>query len=680
MHLITSKQVLKFYSAEYAEELTQDINAILSTCSAELAWKKISETILNSAMPFAFHLFLFSACYPQWRESPLSAPAWIPEPAFTQSTHLAQCMSETKMVSVKDFHTWSVQNPSLFWQLVLNKLAIQFSTKPFAVCDLNNGIENPKWLVGAKFNIIDSCLKADPAKTAVIEQKKQGELLYFSYGELNSLSNQVANGLLKYGFLPGDALAIDMPMNFNAVAIYLGIIKMGGVVVSIADSFSKDEIASRLRIANAKGIFTQDYILRDAKIIPLYEKVTAANSPIAIVLPANSKLYKLNCKLREQDILWENFLSKNNKFDSQMCDANTSCNILFSSGTTGDPKAIPWTHTTAIKAASDAYFHHDIHPDDIIAWPTNLGWMMGPWLIFAGLINNATIALYDDTPRDRYFGEFIQNAKVTILGVVPTLVATWRQSACMENIDWHRIKCFSSTGECSNPEDMLYLMKLAGYKPIIEYCGGTEIGGAYLTSTLLEHNYPSIFNSKALGLDFVLIDETGKLTENGEVALLPPSIGLSQTLLNADHHKTYFANMPFTSDGKTMRRHGDQIQQLAPERYCILGRIDDTMNLGAIKVSSAEIERVLAGTENVIETAAIAVNSNQGPSRLVIFAATTHDFDKEPLKKLMQKRINEKLNPLFKIYDVVLVRELPKTASNKIMRRVLRDNYAGLSS
>jgi acetyl-CoA synthetase len=301
---------------------------------------------------------------------------------------------------------------------------------------------------------------------------------------------------------------------------------------------------------------------------------------------------------------------------------------------------------------------------------------MGPWLIFAALINEATIALYDDAPRDREFGLFIQNAKVTMLGVVPTLVATWRQSNCMQGMDWHHIKRFSSTGECSNPEDMLYLMSLAGYKPIIEYCGGTEIGGAYISSTMVENNYPSIFTTPTMGLDLALIDENGKLTANGEVALIPPSIGLSTELLNADHHKTYFADMPILPDGRVLRRHGDQIQRFPDNRYFVLGRVDDTMNLGAIKVSSAEIERVLAGTDDIIETAAIGVTLNQhGPSHLVIYAATQTDLDKEKIKKLMQQKINQYLNPLFKIHDVIFTRELPKTASNKIMRRVLRKQY-----
>jgi acetyl-CoA synthetase len=172
-----------------------------------------------------------------------------------------------------------------------------------------------------------------------------------------------------------------------------------------------------------------------------------------------------------------------------------------------------------------------------------------------------------------------------------------------------------------------------------------------------------------------LPDEEGKATHNGEVALLPPSIGLSNTLLNANHHDVYYAHMP-SLDGKILRRHGDQARRLPNGCYCILGRIDDTMNLGGIKVSSAEIERTLIGIDDITETAAIAISPPEGgPSQLVIYATTSNTKIKETLLKEMQTRINQHLNPLFKIHDVILINELPKTASNKIMRRILRKNY-----
>jgi acetyl-CoA synthetase len=657
-------------SSTQGMQIAEKINLILTQNDAETAWHKISKNILSPDIPFAVHLFLFTQIYPEWPAKLDSAPACFPE---NDKTHLSELIAELQFNHFADFRTWSVTHHSDFLELLLKKMKIVFKKPYTKICDLSKGAEFPDWLHGAKINIADSCFTAPPTKTAIIFRDAKGSLQTISYSELNEFSNDIASSLIYSGFSAGDAIAIDMPMTANAVAIYLGIIKMGGIVVSIADSFSTEEIKTRLEIADTKAIFTQDFILRDTKKLPLYEKVSAANPRKIIVIPCEEKV---NCILRTQDLAWNDFLKKENNFTSVSCDPMATCNILFSSGTTGTPKAIPWSHTTAIKAGMDAYLHQDIHPADILAWPTNLGWMMGPWLIFAALLNQATIALYDGLPRERKFGKFVQDAKVTMLGVVPTLVAAWRQSHCMEGLNWQSIKLFSSTGECSNPEDMLYLMSLAGYKPIIEYCGGTEIGGSYVTSTLVEKNYPSVFTTPALGLDFVLLDEKGKLTDNGEVALIPPALGLSTRLLNADHHKIYFANMPTTQNGKMLRRHGDQLCRLSNGTYSILGRIDDTMNLGAIKVSSAEIERVLAGIDHIIETAAIAVAAKgQGPSQLVIYAATSQQLDKTKILKEMQMRINQHLNPLFKIHDIAFVTELPKTASNKIMRRTLRDQY-----
>jgi len=648
------------------------VESILQNHSGEEAWNIISRDILTPDIPFQMHLLIYGKCYPQCQSNPESAPAWIPDKNHIIKTNLFKCMQEVNKNDIKEFHSWTTSHYNNFIKLIINKMNLTFQKPYETICDLTQGVESPIWFKGAKLNIAENCFKAPPDKTAIIYLDNSKQLQSMSYEELNRLSNRIANGLVDNHFKPGDAIAIDMPMTKEAVAIYLGIIKMGGMVVSIADSFSAEEIATRLRISNAKGIFTQDWILRGDKQLPLYEKVISANAPLAIVLPSKNEV---GISLRSIDIHWDHFLSTHDHFETVPCDPMTTCNILFSSGTTGDPKAIPWNHTTPIKAASDAYLHQNIQENDILSWPTNLGWMMGPWLIFAALLNNATLALYHDVPSNRAFGEFIQNAKVTMLGVVPTLVATWRQTQCMHGLNWNNIKVFSSTGESSNPEDMLYLMSLAGYKPVIEYCGGTEIGGSYLSSTVVEKNYPSLFTTPAMGLDLVLLDEHGQLTDNGEVALIPPAIGLSVKLLNADHHQIYYANMPIVNS-KVLRRHGDQIQRLPHGCFTILGRVDDTMNLGGIKISSVEIERVLSGTKDIIESAAIAISPpHNGPSQLVVYAATNKDLDVLTIKKIMQDKINRHLNPLFKIHDVVFVKDLPKTASNKIMRRVLRREY-----
>jgi acetyl-CoA synthetase len=302
--------------------------------------------------------------------------------------------------------------------------------------------------------------------------------------------------------------------------------------------------------------------------------------------------------------------------------------------------------------------------------------MMGPWLVFASLVNRATIGFFYGAPTGAEFGRFVQDAKTTMLGVVPSLVRTWRDTDCMRDLDWHNLKVLSSTGECSHPDDMNWLVSLAGGRPVIEYCGGTEIGGAYITGTVTKPCVPATFNTAALGLDFVILDELGMPGNTGEAFIVPPSIGLSNTLLNNDHHAIYFAGTPPGPHGQVLRRHGDEMQNLGEGYWRALGRADDTMNLGGIKVSSAEIEQVLQSLPQVKETAAIAISPHGGPSQLVIYAACTDSsLDKGALQIAMQNCIKRNLNPLFKIHDLVLVDALPRTPSNKVIRRILRDRY-----
>lgn len=661
-----------------ALELLPQINQWLTTLPAIECWQHLTQQLLKSDHPFALHHLLHQTTFADWPDT--YPPAWFPAPEQIQATNLAALMRDLNIDSYPELYTWSTHDRASFWHTMIQRLGIRFHQNYTQVMDLSHGVESPQWLVNARLNIVESCFQAADDAPAIVFQSEASPLKMWTYGELQTLTNRVANGLIDLGFHPGDTIAIDMPMTAESVAIYLGIIAAGCVVVSIADSFAANEIATRLRISNAKAIFTQDYIYRSGKQLPLYTRVVEANAPLAIVL---SRSPISDVVLRSQDLHWRDFLSSNENFQAISASPTAHTNILFSSGTTGDPKAIPWTQTTPIKCAIDAHLHHDIHPGDIVAWPTNLGWMMGPWLIYASLINRATIALYDGAPTTRGYGQFLQDARVTMLGVVPSLVNAWKTSHCMQGLDWSHIKAFSSTGECSNPQDMLFLMSLAGYKPIIEYCGGTEIGGGYITGTLLHPCIPATFTTPALGLDFVILDAHDRLSGKGEGFLIPPSIGLSTELLNKDHYQVYFANTPQLEEveGRSLtrlRHHGDYLERLPNGYYRVCGRVDDTMNLSGIKVSSAEIEQVLNTVEDIHEAVAIALSPpDGGPCQLIIYAVIAPDTQKHPteLKALLQVAIAHHLNPLFKIHDLVIVETLPRTASNKIMRRVLRDQY-----
>ena len=209
------------------------------------------------------------------------------------------------------------------------------------------------------------------------------------------------------------------------------------------------------------------------------------------------------------------------------------------------------------------------------------------------------------------FGAFVENAKVNMLGVVPSIVRQWKNTGIMDLYDWSSINCFSSTGEASNPEEMKYLMQLADNKPVIEYCGGTEIGGGYVTSTVVQPNIASTFSTQALGGEFILFDENNHPLKKVRMFLIPPIMGLSNSLLNRDHHEVYYKGNP-SYQGKTLRKHGDELIQLQNGYYKAQGRADDAMNLGGIKVSSIQIEEVINQLEFVKESAAIAVSPAEG--------------------------------------------------------------------
>ena len=661
-----------------AANMLRRVNPLLLSLSASDCWRKIVQGILAPDHPFEVHKLLHKTVFSDREKAQAPPPAWLPSDEGIQTTNIARLMRVLKLNSYEEFHSWSARNRADFWSLMVQRLGIKFEREFTKIVDLSRGAEFPQWFPDAELNIADSCFNAPDDAQAIVFQPEGGIPKTITYKALNSLTNRVANALTDAGFNPGDCIAIDMPMTAESVAIYLGIIKAGCVVVSIADSFAPHEIEIRLRLTNAKAVFTQDYIPRAGKMLPLYDKVISANAPKTVVLPVNAATVSI--QLRDSDLTWEQFLSDGDEFSSVSRHPHDHMNVLFSSGTTGEPKAIPWTQTTPVRCAADGYLHHNIQFGDVVAWPSNIGWMMGPWLIYASLINQATIGLYYDAPTDRGFGQFVQDARVNMLGLVPSLVRVWRNTECMKGLDWSAIKAFSSSGECSNSEDMLFLMSLAGYRPIIEYCGGTEIGGSYITGTVVQPAAPATFTTPALGLDFAILDENGQPTDNGEVFLIPPSIGLSTELLNKDHHQVYFEGTPEMPHEAPLRRHGDQVERLGGGYYRIHGRVDDTMNLGGIKVSSAEIEQALNSVTDISETAAIAVSPSEGgPSQLVIYAVLLPgtDVTGEELKISLQAAIRQNLNPLFKIHDVMIVDELPRTASNKVMRRVLRDRYCG---
>lgn len=615
-----------------------------------------------------------------FRNDPLGI-AWLPSEETIEGANITRLMQRFQLDSYPDLYAWSVAHRSLFWEEAIQSLEIHFDQPYRQVLDTTiGGAENPEWLPGARFNIVKSCFRAEGSKTAIIASDENEQMREISYTALQSLCNRFSNGLLKQGLQAGDRIVLYIPLCPEAVAAYLGIIQAGMVAVLVADSFSQAELQKRLKSSDARAIVTLDEYTYGSKRLNIYQKIQDAEAPMAIVVSGRD-----SPKLRSQDVLWDDFLD-NEGFESVSATPDSLISILYSSGTTSEPKAIPWTQLTPIKCGTDAHFHHDVQPDDIITWTTGMGWMMGPWTIFAALMNRATLALFTGSAAGKAFGNFTEKSEITILGTIPSLVKAWKNTAAMEAFDW-KVRLFSSTGEPSQVDDYLYLMWLCHFRaPIIEYCGGTEIGGGYMTGSLLQPASPATFTTPALGMELRFRnEESGKLLpdQDGEVFIVPPSIGLSQKLLNRDHHEEYYAGTPRLEDGTPLRRHGDDYQIFAEPLDDIRffksrGRADDSMNLGGIKISAVEIEKIINQHQAVYESAAVAIAPEAGgPEALVVFFVSgLVKPDLAELKAEWQQMIARELNPLFRIKDVIARKDLPRTASNKLMRRLLRKEYS----
>jgi len=649
-----------------------------SDYASSAVWREFTSRAKHAdPTPFEEHWRTFERAYPTRGSESVPPIAWWPDEAAERS-NLREVQHELGLENYDALHRFSVDQLVPFWKLVLERLGIVFDTEPDKILDLSQGVKQPSWLAGATLQIVRSCFTADPGKTAIVFGREQSARIEtLTYGELDYGMRRFASGLRAMGLSAGDAVALYMPMTPACVIAYLGTIWAGCRVASIADSFPADELRNRLAISDARVIVTVSSYQRGGRDLELYRTVREAVSTVsprvtAIVIGAE--------RVEGGDLRWDDFLSDEPADEPFIADPYHCTNILFSSGTTGTPKAIPWTQLTPIKAAMDAHFHQDVHSDDVVCWPTNIGWMMGPWLIYASLINDAAMALYEGAPSGSGFTRFVRDARVSVLGVVPSLVRGLRASEAVAEGGWPDIRVLSSTGEASTDSDALWLMSRTHYRaPVIEYLGGTEIGGGHLAGSLVQPASLAAFSTPALGVDVVVLDEEGNEVgegEEGELFLRAPALGLSQSLLNGDHDELYFGGTPTGPRGETLRRHGDQIARLHGGYFQAQGRADDTMNLGGIKISSIEIERVLNRHPSVQESAAVAVIADgQGRDELVAYVVLDPAQPAGDLGADLGRRVKQELNPLFKIHDVVAVNTLPRTASNKIMRRELRAAY-----
>lgn len=650
-----------------ATQLGYELQSIWSEPDAVRRWSRLAKECLTLDLPESVHWDLYQRNFADWKQT-LPPAVWSATSDTVKAANVTRLLEALGLTDLEQLAAFAQSDPAAYWHRLLECLSIRFRREPASVVDLTDAPERPRWLVGAKMNIVDSCLQHPTASITAVDETGRCESM--TRDELRVAILRFAGALQASGIGRGDAVALVMPLSLEATIAYLGTIAAGAMVVGIAESFANVEIERRVQLGRAKMLFVQQKLIRQGKTIDVYERLCSASLPPMVVTRVDGQLSP-----RAGDCLWPEFLQRGVPLAEPVeCSPDDLTTILFSSGTTGDPKAIPWSHGTPIQCAVDGFLYQDVQRSDVVTWPTGMGWMMGPWLLYVGLIHGAKVVLFDGHGATEAFVRCIEQQGVTVLGVIPSLVAAWRRTEIWNKADWSNVRVFTTTGECSHPRDMLALMARAAYRrPIIEYCGGTELAGGYLGCSVTRPAALSSFNHVAPGVELVL-GENASDTKRGEVFLRGTSIGFSTRLLNGDHHHVYFAHTPPDRHGQPTRRHGDALEFLADGYLRVLGRADDAMNLGGIKVSAVELERVCNEHPQITETAAVAISDpDGGPAQLTLFAVPkTIGLDAVRLRAELQQLLRERLSPQFQIREVKIVDGLPRTASNKVMRRLLR--------
>jgi acetyl-CoA synthetase len=597
--------------------------------------------------------------------------SWIWEPSdhWIESTNVWQFLRRLGFHSREEFLEFSSARPAEFWARMVDQAEIEWFRPYDRVLDLSRGVEWARWFTGGLINIVHNCLDRHLARTnpAIVWETENGEGGEVSFSQLNEQVNSIAAHLVSLGLQEGDRVAMCMPMTPAVVAILYACLKLGLIVTPIFAGFGAGAIATRLADSGARAVFTADHLERRGKRLPLLEKVREACAAAPSV--------------EHVIIEWPSAGVANIK--TAPLDSEAPALLLYTSGTTGKPKGCVHTHAGALAQTSkEIYLAFDHNRHDRFFWLSDIGWMMGPWTILGNHNFGGTIFLYDGAPdfpdADRLW-RMIDRHRITTFGVSPTAIRVLMRTSDPSRFHFDALRLLGSTGEPWDESSYLWFFEKVGRKrmPVINISGGTEIIGCFLFPLPIQALKPCTLGAPAPGMAVKILDDAGQPVPpgvTGYLACTKPAPSMTRGVWGSPERyvETYWSKWPH------IWHHGDWASVDEDGCWFLHGRADESMNVAGRKVGPAEVEDALIEHAGVSEAAVIGVPDEVKGEAIVGFVVPKpgEAADSQWLQAVAAAAVHS-LGAAFRPKALHAVRELPKTQSGKIVRRLIRQKYLG---
>ena len=581
---------------------------------------------------------------------------------------------------------WANQANNLHWHKPFTQI-LDWSNPPFA-----------KWFADGKLNISYNCLDrhvlaGNGDRTAIFFEGEPGDSRELTYAELTREVKKAANALTSLGIKAGDRVAIYMPMIPEAIIAMQAVARIGAVHSVIFGGFSAESLSSRIEDANAKLVITADGGYRKGKASALKPAVDealgggkcASVKNVLVVRRTNQDV----AWVEGRDVEWSEAVGgASEEHEAEAFEAEHPLFILYTSGTTGKPKGI--LHTSGGYLTQAAYTHKnvfDLHPETDVYWCTaDVGWITGhSYVAYGPLANGASQVIYEGTPDSPDWGRWwsiIEKYKVSIFYTAPTAIRSFMKlgSQIPKQHNLKSIRVLGSVGEPINPEAWMWYREHigGGQAPIVDTWWQTETG-AIMVSPLpgVTTLKPGSAQVPLPGVSAEVLDDEGNVLGLGHAGLLvltEPWPSMLRGIWGDPERfiETYWSKFEgkyFAGDGARWDEDGD---------LWLLGRVDDVMNISGHRLSTAEIESALVSHPFVAEAAVVGAKDETTGQAIVAFVilrqnqieAAGSDSD---VSKILRDHVAKEIGPIAKPRTIMVVAELPKTRSGKIMRRLLRD-------